>query len=78
MYTLETYRMRTGDPLSATGETAYLSHLRRDDWSITTLTRTWLRLDTTHCHARAELEAYDGARRVFEKAAAFSIPGEHL
>jgi uncharacterized protein len=78
MHTLETYRVKLGDPLSATGETSYRSHLRRGDWSITTLTRTWLRLDATHFHATAELEAFDGAYCVFEKREAFSVPRDCL
>jgi len=78
MHTLETYRMRTGDPLSATGETSYRSHLRRGDWSVTTLTRTRLRLDATHFHAIAELEAFEGPRRVFANREEFSIPRDCL
>jgi hypothetical protein len=78
MHTLETYRMRLDDPLSATGETAYRSHLRRGDWSITTLTRTRLRLDATHFHAAAELEAFEGAKRLFDRREEFSVPRDHL
>jgi len=76
--TVETYRMTLGDPLSATGETTTRNWLKRGDWNVTTLTRTTLRLDATHFHATAELEAYAGAERVFRKTEEFSVPRDCL
>jgi putative CocE/NonD family hydrolase len=62
---LEWYSYRGGDFNSVRGETLWERGLQRGDWSISTLTRTILTSTTTHFSVHAQLDAFEGARRVF-------------
>ncbi len=71
---VETYRIRDGDPLSATGETVNRQSRGRDDWRVSTRTRTALSLTASDFVASAELDAFEGERRVFSCDRRFSVP----
>ena len=70
----ETYRITAGDPLSAEGEIVYRQSISRGDWQVRTETRTTLMLTATAFVAAAEIDAYEGERRVFSSGERFSIP----
>ena len=57
-----------GDDFSSPrGEVETVRGLRRGDWDVRTVTRTVLTSSTTHFHLHAELDAYEGGRRVFSR-----------
>lgn len=72
--TVETYVVAQDDPLSATGKTVYRQSLARGGWSVRTETRTSLRLTADAFVATAELDAYEGERRIFSTSECFTIP----
>ncbi|WP_119458418.1 CocE/NonD family hydrolase [Rhodospirillaceae bacterium SYSU D60014] len=71
---VETYRVRAGDPLSARGDIAYRQGLGRGDWRVRTETRTSICLTATAFQVTANLDAYEGDRRVFGKTESFTVP----
>ena len=52
---------------SARGETRWVRILQRDGWSVRTVTRTVLTSDAECFYIRAELDAYEGDRRVYSR-----------
>jgi len=62
---LEWYRYRGSDFNSVRGETQWERGMRRGDWSIRTLTRTVLTSTPEAFLVHAQLDAYEGERRVF-------------
>ena len=72
--TLEWYSYRADDFASPRGETHAVRGLEREGWSITTMTRTVLTCDATDFYLRAELDAYEGDKRVFCKSWDRRIP----
>ena len=71
---VETYRVRSGDPLSARGDITYRQGLGRGDWQVRTETRTSIRVTATAFQVTADLDAYEGGRRVFSKTESFTVP----
>ncbi|MDX1604571.1 MAG: CocE/NonD family hydrolase [Candidatus Competibacterales bacterium] len=63
--TYEWYRCRAADFDSVEGETRTVRGFQRRDWAVRTVTRTVLNSDRTHFYLRAELDAYEGRRRIF-------------
>jgi len=61
----ERHSHRGADFNSARGETVWERGLRRGDWSVRTLTRTILTSTPTHFRIHAQLDAFEGERRVF-------------
>ena len=74
----ETYRCRGVDVESASGETVWQMGFRRDDWNVRTLTRTVLTCTSTDFHLYAELDAYEGDRRVLSRNWQRTIPRDHV
>ncbi len=64
---VECYTYRADDVTSARGETRWHRGLRRGDWDVKTRTRTVLTCTETHFHIEAELDAFEGERRVFSR-----------
>jgi len=62
--TVEWYSHSGNDYGSVRGETENVRRLRRDDWSVTVRTRTVLTSDAGHFYLRAEMDGYEGDRRV--------------
>jgi len=65
--TREWYTFVGDDFETPRGEVRSRRGLGRDDWQIETRTRTVLTCNRTHFVLRAELDAYEGDRRVFSK-----------
>lgn len=63
----EWYSYQGDDFQSPRGETLWVRGLRRDNWSVETVTRTVLTCDTTNFYISAELDAYEGNKRVFSQ-----------
>lgn len=63
----EWYSYQGDDFQSLRGETLWLRGLRRDNWSVETITRTVLTCDTNNFYLGAELDAYEGYKRVFSR-----------
>jgi hypothetical protein len=64
----EWYSFVKDDVDTVRGEVRGVRELRRGDWHVDTRTRTVLTSDRTHFHLRAELDAYEGDRRVFARS----------
>ncbi|MCG6657577.1 CocE/NonD family hydrolase [Halomonas campisalis] len=62
--TVERYSHTGNDYRSVRGETEGQRTLSRGDWSVTVRTRTVLTSDATHFYLRAEMDGYEGDRRV--------------
>ena len=62
---LEWYRYQGMDFCSARGETLWERGFRRGDWSVRTVTRTVLTSTATHFQIHAQLDAFEGERRVY-------------
>ncbi len=71
---VETYRVRADDPLSARADIVYRQSLGRGDWRVRTETRTAIRLTATAFRVTAQLDAYEGDRRVFSRNEYFTVP----
>ena len=63
----EWYSYRGDDHNSVRGETLWHRANRRGDWSVETQTRTILTCDEAEFHLDAELDAYEGDRRVYSR-----------
>jgi len=62
---LEWYSYRGAEFDSARGETLWERGLRRGDWSVRTVSRTLLTSTPSHFLLHAQLDAFEGERRVF-------------
>ncbi len=74
----EWYTFQGDDFDSLRGETIWNRSFQRQDWSVRTVTRTVLSADATHFQLWAELDAYEGDKRVYSQDWDFSIPRDHL
>lgn len=63
----EWYSYQGDDHDSVRGETLWHRANRRGDWSVETLTRTVLTCDEANFYLDAELDAYEGDRRVYSR-----------
>lgn len=61
---MERYSLVASDPSSARAEVRWLRAFEREGWSVHTETRTLLTCDGDSFHLSAELDAYEGERRV--------------
>ena len=75
--TVEWYSHVGNDYGSVRGETESLRGLSRDDWAITVRTRTVLTSDAKYFYLRAEMDGYEGDRRVHSHNIQRAIP-RHL
>jgi putative CocE/NonD family hydrolase len=74
----ERYSWVAGDFESVRGETSWSMTFARGDWSARTVTRTILTSSPTDFHLHAELDAYEGERRVFARNWNRVIPRDHV
>lgn len=65
--TVECYDNRGNDVHSVRGEASTTMAFGRGDWKVRVETRTVLRADATHFHVHAQIDAYEGDRRVFSE-----------
>jgi hypothetical protein len=63
--TQEWYSYRGDDFSSAKGETLWTRAFKRGDWEVRTITRTVLHCDEDFFYLDAELDAYEGDKRVY-------------
>lgn len=70
----ERYRVRHHDYRSIRGETTWTRFFRRGDWHVSTITRQRLTSDEDAFHLDAELDAYEGERRVAAKSWSERVP----
>lgn len=71
---LEWYSFKGDDFNSTRGETLWERGFRRGDWQVRTVTRTVLRSSPYHFHLHAELDAFEGDRRVYSRNWDVDIP----
>ncbi|MFO7593250.1 MAG: CocE/NonD family hydrolase [Pseudomonadota bacterium] len=72
--TWDWYSYRDDDFTSARGENRSERTFRRGEWTVRTVTRTVLTTDATHFHIYAELDAFEGDRRVYSRNWERQIP----
>ena len=65
--TWEWYTYQGDDFTSVRGENRTERTFQRGDWSVRTTTRTVLTADTTHFRIHAELDAYEGEKRIYSQ-----------
>lgn len=70
----EEYGFTAGDFDSIRGETDWTMGFERDDWNVRTTTKTVLTSTATEFLLHAELDAYEGERRVASKSWSTAIP----
>ncbi len=75
---VERYTASPGDFASAAGESEWTYTLSRDDWSIHVRTRTRLTADRETFHVYAELDAYEGEKRIRSETWTETIPRDHV
>lgn len=71
---LEWYRFQDDDFNSVQGETLWERGFRRGDWHVRTVTRTTLTSTPTEFVIHAELDAFEGDRRIFAENWDCQIP----
>jgi predicted acyl esterase len=76
--TVETYTYRADDFSSVRGETLSIRGFKRKDWTIKTVTRTVLTSTPFHFHVFADLDAYEGDKRVYCKSWDEKIPRDYI
>jgi putative CocE/NonD family hydrolase len=74
----EWYTYRDDDFNSVRGETVWERSFRRREWQIKTITRTVLTSTTTDFHLRAELDAFEGDKRVYSQNWDYVIPRDFV
>lgn len=74
----EWYTYRDDDFTSPRGETKTLRSFQRGSWSVRTQTRTILTSDKSHFFIWAELDAWEGEKRVFSRNWDLKIPRDFL
>jgi hypothetical protein len=62
---LEWYSYQGADFTSVRGETLWERSLRRGDWAVRSVTRTILTSTPTHFRVHAQLDAFEGERRIY-------------
>jgi hypothetical protein len=75
---VERYSWVADDVTSVRGETSWSMGFARGDWKIRTETRTVLTSTGTTFRLHAQLDAYEGSERVFERSWRLTIPRDHV
>jgi predicted acyl esterase len=76
--TIETYTYQADDFSSVRGETLCIRSFKRQGWSVKTVTRTILTSTPTHFHLLADLDAYEGDKRVHCQSWDKTIPRDFI
>ena len=74
----ERFSWVANDVTSVCGETTWAMGFARGDWKIETRTRTVLTSTETNFQLQAQLDAYEGSERVFERSWRLTIPRDHV
>jgi hypothetical protein len=75
---VEEFSITESEPLSAAAEILHDAVLRRDSWSTRVRTRTRMVSDSSDFHLEAELEGFEGDRRVYHRTWSVSIPRDRV
>jgi hypothetical protein len=76
--TIEWYTYQADDFESVRGETLCVRRFKRKDWSVKTVTRTVLTSTANHFHILADLDAYEGDKRVYCQSWDKTIPRDYI
>ena len=76
--TLESYASRADDFTSLRGEVRAERALGRGDWQVRTVTRTVLTSDAESFHIQADLDAFEGDKRVYAQSWDERIPRDFI
>jgi hypothetical protein len=76
--TLEWYTYRADDFESVRGETQCTRGFRRGGWTVKTVTKTVITSSATHFHILADLDAYEGDKRVYCQSWDRTIPRDFV
>lgn len=74
----ESYTFLGDEPTSVRGRTDWVMGFEREDWGVRTETKTVLTSSATEFIINAELDAFEGDRRVFSKNWSTRIPRDHV
>ena len=74
----ETWSIDPTDPLSMTGTSVWTCDMRRDRWSVRTVSTAKLACTATDWLISASVLAYDGEKKIFEKTFEKAIPRDHM
>jgi len=75
---VETFKVREGDPLSISQHFRTVIGFRRDDWRVRIETDSLMTSDATHFHLSNHMDAYESDGRVFTKSWTTSIPRDNV
>ena len=73
---VEEFSIAEAEPLSATAEILHDAVFRRDSWSTRVRTRTRMHSDSSDFHLEAELEAFEGDRRIHHRTSSVTVARE--
>ena len=76
--TVERYTYQSDDFESMRGETFTIRGFKRGDWSARTETRTVLTSSATHFHILADLDAFEGDKRIYCRSWDETIPRDYI
>ena len=74
----ETWSIHPDNPLSARGECHWTQEMGRGDWSIRTETRCEMWSDKENFFLKAELQAFENEKMIYERSVSETIPRDHL
>lgn len=74
----ESWAIDPTDPLSMTGTSVWTCDMKRDRWSVRTVSTAKLACTATDWLISASVLAYDGDRKIFEKTFENAIPRDHM
>jgi putative CocE/NonD family hydrolase len=74
----EIFRVREGDPLSASQRIRTVTGFQRGEWRTRVETDSLMTADATHFHLSNHMDAYEGDARVFSKSWTRRIPRDHV
>ncbi|WP_200943488.1 CocE/NonD family hydrolase [Rhizobium sp. Leaf321] len=74
----ETWSIDPTDPLSMTGTSVWTCDMRRDRWSVRTVSTAKLACTATDWLISASVLAYDGEKKIFEKTFEKAIHRDHM
>ena len=75
---VETFKVRAGDPLSTSQHIESMLELQRGDWRVRLETDSLMTADATHFHLSNRLDAYEGDVRVFTKSWITAVARDHV
>ena len=76
--TVETFKVREGDPLSLSQHIRSTIEFQRDDWWIRIEMDSLMTSDATHFHLSNRIDAYEGNVRVFTKSWVTAVPRDYV